>query len=121
MICLLCSLSETQFDINRGKRIDVKHPKDVTGLVCSSCMQVLIASSQEKIRKAYQVALDKGMLDKARALETFLEEEEQNGETQKFDRGVDRAGTLRKTQSAYHRIRSEHTARKLDKRRVAVC
>lgn len=119
---LLCSISETQFDLNRGNRIDAKHPQDVTGLVCSSCMQVLIASSQDKLGKAYQVALDEGMLDKARVLEAFLEEEIiKDGETKKSNRVMDRARALRTTQSTYHKIRPEHTTGQLDKRRLEVC
>lgn len=111
MNCLLCTLSETQFDINRGKRIAVKHPQDVTGLVCSSCMQVLVTSSQEKIRKAYQVALDKGMLDKTQVLATFLEEEEQyDRKTKKSKRNFIREGPLRMVRPSLNKIGAQQAA-----------
>ena len=108
MNCLLCTLSETQFDINRGKRISGKHPLDVTGVICSSCMQVLVASSQEKIKKAYQVALDKGMLDKAQILATFLEDEEQDvRKTKKSKRNLIREGPLRMVRPSLNEIRTQ--------------
>ena len=122
MNCLICNLSETQFDLNRGQRIAVKHPKDVTGLICSNCMQALIVSAQEKIKAAYQKALHAGLLDKAKTLETFLEEEIiENGETKKPSRDMGRIGALRKIGLADHKVRPKHTVRQLDKRRIAVC
>lgn len=122
MNCLICGFSETQFDLNRGQRIAVKHPGDVTGVICSNCMQILITSTQEQIKRAYQKALHAGLMDKAKALETFLEEEIiEDGETKKPSRDMGRIRALRKVRSAGHKVRPKHTVRQLDKRRVAVC
>ena len=120
--CSLCTLSEKQFDLNRGQRVAVKHPGDVTGFICSNCMQVLIATRQGKVKEAYDKALNDGLMDKAKVLETLLEEEEQDvGETKKPSRGMDRGRALRKVRIASHKVRKKHTVRQLDKRRVAVC
>ncbi len=105
MACLLCNLPETQFNPDRAKRVAVKHPEHVTGLICSSCMQVLITSSPEKIRKAYQLALNEGMLDKARALENLLEDEEQDGrKTKKSKRNLIRESPLRMVKPTLNKI-----------------
>ena len=122
MTCLLCTLSEKQFDLNRDQRIAVKHPGDVTGLICSNCMQILIATKQGKVKEAYDRALNDGLIDKAKVLETLLEEEEQDvRETKKPSRDMDRDRALRKVGVADHKVRKKHTVRQLDKRRVAVC
>lgn len=121
MICLLCTLPETQFDPNTGKHTDVKHPRDATGLICSNCMQILVTSSQEEIKRAYQLALDKRTPNKARALETFLKgEAAEDGETKNPNRDMDGAGALSKARIANHKVRPERTTRELDKRRIAV-
>jgi len=99
----------------------IKYPEDVTGIICLRCVQVLLSLNQEQIKSAYRKALDYGLMDKAKALETFLEEEEIVGETKKPNRDMDRIGALRKVRLASHKIRQKHTARQLDKRRVAVC
>ena len=122
MDCLLCTLSETQLDLNRGQRVAVKHPGDATGLICSNCMQVLIATKQGKVKEAYDKALNNGLMDKAKVLETLLKEEEQDvRETKKHSRDMDRGRALRKVRLASHKVRKKHTVGQLDKRRVAVC
>ena len=120
--CLLCTLSEKQFDLNRSQRIPAKHPGDVTGVICSNCMQVLIATRQVKVKEAYDKALNDGLIDKAKVLETLLEEEEQDvRETKKPSRNMDIVRALRKIGVAGHKVRPKHTIRQLDKGRVAVC
>lgn len=105
MICLLCSLSETQFDLNRGKRIGVKHPQDVTGVICFYCFQMLLSATQEKIRGAYKKALDAGLLDKAGVLGTCLEEEKQDGrKTKKSKRNLIRESPLRMVKPTLDKI-----------------
>ena len=122
MNCLLCGSPEIKFNLNRNQLETVKHPKDVKEIICSNCTQVLIATSQEKIKAAYQKALHASLLDKAKALETFLEEEIiENGETKKPSRDMGRIRALRKIRPAGHKVRPKHTIRQLDKRRVAVC
>jgi len=68
-------------------------------------MQVIVASSQEKIKKAYHVALDKEMLDKAKVLETFLEGEEQDGrKAKKSKRNLIRESPLRMVRPTLDKI-----------------
>ena len=108
MNCLLCGSPEIKFNLNRSQHETVKHPEDVTGLICSDCMQVLISSSQEKIKAAYQKALDAGLMDKAKALETFLEEKEQDvRETKKPKRNLIRKGPLRMVRPTANEIRPQ--------------
>ena len=108
MNCFLCSLTETQFDLNRGQHIAVKHPGGVTGLICSNCMQVLIGSSQDKIKVAYDKALNAGLMDKVKILETFLEEEEQyDRKTKKPKRNLIREGPLRMVRPSLNQIRPQ--------------
>ena len=122
MNCLLCGSPEIKFNLNRSQHETVKHPGDVTGLIFSNCMQILVNSSQEKIKAAYQKALDADLMDKVKALEIFIEEEIiDNGETKKPSRDMDRVRTLRKVKSTNHKVRKEHTVRQLDKRRIALC
>ena len=84
-----------------NKPMPVEHPSDVTGLICSNCIQVLLASSQEKIRAAYQLAIDKEMLDKARVLKTFIGEEENVPETHHGKGNMDRARDLRQARATH--------------------
>ena len=108
MTCSLCTLSEKQFDLNRGQRIPAKHPQDVTGVICSNCMQVLIATRQGKVKEAYDKALNDGLMDKAKALETLLEEEEQDvRETKKPKRNLIRKGPLRMVRPTANEIRPQ--------------
>ena len=108
MTCLLCTLSEKQFNLNRGQRIPAKHPQDVTGLICSDCMQVLITTKQRKVKQAYDKALNDGLMDKAKVLETHLEEEEQDvRETKKPKRNLIRKSPLRMVRPSLNEIRSQ--------------
>jgi len=109
--CLLCTLSEKQFDLNRDQRVAVKHPGDVTGVICSNCMQVLIATRQGKVKEAYDKALNDGLMDKAKVLETLLIEEEQDvRETKKPKRNLIRKGPLRMARPSLNKIRPQQAA-----------
>lgn len=54
---------------------DVNVEDDAIGVICANCIQVLINSSQDKIKVAYQKAINEGFMDKAQAMENYLEEE----------------------------------------------
>ena len=110
MNCLFCNMPDRQYD------------SDVKEIICSTCVQVLSSQTQEKLRAAYQSALDKDMSNRAKAIATFLEDEEQDvRKAERSNRAMDRGRALRKTETAYHKVRPEHTVRQLDKRRFAVC
>ena len=104
-------MPEKQYDLTRKKHIPVKHPKDVTGVICSNCMQILLTSTQEQIKRAYQKAVHAGLMDKTRALETFLEEEEQDvRKTKKHKRNFIRKGPLRMVRPTSYQIRPQPPA-----------
>jgi len=118
----LCGSPKIKFNLNRNQHGTVKHPQDVKEIICSNCMQVLIATRQGKVKEAYDKALNDGLIDKAKVLETLLEDEEQDdGEINKSNRDMDRKRALRKVRFAGHKIRPEHTTKQLDKSRIAAC
>lgn len=83
-------------------------------------MQVLIATKQGRVKEAYDKALNDGLMDKAKVLESFIKEEIiESGETNKPKPNMDRARALRKIRSTGHKVRPEHTTKQLDKRRIA--
>lgn len=57
------------------------HSEDAREYVCSTCTQLFLAQAQEKLKAAYQLALDKGMVNKARGIQIFIGEEENVPET----------------------------------------
>ena len=109
--CSLCGMPSTQFDLNKKQHVITKHPKEVTGIICSGCIQVILASSQEKIKSAYQKALDAELLDKAKALESFIEEGEKSvRETKNLKRDMVRTRPLRTFRPSRDQIRAQQAA-----------
>jgi len=71
-------------------------------------MQVLITTKQRKVKQAYDKALNDGLIDKAKVLETLLEEEEQDvRETKKPKRNLIRKSPLRMVRPSLNEIRSQ--------------
>lgn len=66
--CLFCN----------GKKKNYK-PEPDTDFICGSCIQLFLNANQEDLRRAYKKALDKGYINKARAIESFLIPEDRNG------------------------------------------
>jgi len=95
MRCAICSQFETHLNINTGQREPVNHPPDVKSIICSSCMQQLLSSSQDDLKSAYRKALNAGEQGKAKALEGFIDERKNAGETTKHKRDPLRRETLR--------------------------
>jgi hypothetical protein len=93
--CAICGQPETHLNLNTGKREPVDHPPDTRAIVCSSCMQRLLSSPQDKLKDAYRKAMDAGDTDKAGALERFIDERKNAGETTKPERDPLRRETLR--------------------------
>ena len=65
MGCLFCGYPES-------------NPQSDTGadLICSRCVQRLLAADQLNLKKAHAKAIDKGYLNKAKAISIFLMSEE---------------------------------------------
>ena len=105
MSCLFCNMPDRQYDLAGKKHITPRPPEEAKEIICSICVQVLSFQTQEKLSRAYQLALDKGMFDKAKVLETFLEEEDQDdGETKKSKRNLIRESPLRVARPALNKI-----------------
>ena len=64
MNCLFCG---TERD---AKRVD----STAKSYICSNCVQTLVNLSQEQLRKAYDLATEKGYSNKAKAIESFITE-----------------------------------------------
>ena len=74
--------------------------------ICGSCVQVLLNADQADLKRAYNKAIEKGYLNKARAIESFLIPEEFNvRETKKSKRNMVRKRPLRKTRPTRDELR----------------
>lgn len=111
--CLLCSGSE------QGRT----QPATGAEFVCSMCVQTLLSVPPEKIGRAHQEAVARGLELKASALEMFTAEnqgeEEYVPKTGKPKRGLERRRIVRETRPTHRQGRAEHTVRVLDQGRVA--
>jgi hypothetical protein len=79
MNCPICGQPETHFNMSTGRREPVKHSLDVKAVICSRCMQRLLAMGPDELKAAYQKAMEVGEPDKARAIEGFIIDKETTG------------------------------------------
>ena len=68
MSCLFCNLPEPNY--KQDPQVD---------FICGTCVQLLLRADQEDLKKAYVKAIEKGYLNKASAIETFLIPEDMDG------------------------------------------
>ena len=61
MDCLFCGDLEKNYKPDPGN-----------DFICSLCVQLFTGVSQKELKRAYDKANDKGLTDKARAIESFL-------------------------------------------------
>ena len=66
--CLFCNEPEKNY--KPGPDVD---------FVCGTCVQLLLRADQEDLKKAHAKAIEKGYLNKASAIETFLKPEDIDG------------------------------------------
>lgn len=92
MNCIFCSL-ETY-----------KPSPDALTFICGDCTQLLQGQSQEKLKAAYALALEKGQDKKAEALLMFIEEEEDVRKTKDTKRDTIRREALRMVKLARRKI-----------------
>ena len=71
MVCVFCN---TDIDEKVTKKDDIKC------YVCGNCTQRLITTSQENLKKAYDLAIEKKLNVKAAALKSFMYSEEEISE-----------------------------------------
>ena len=67
--CLFC---------NREEGHGYRPGKDIE-FVCSRCIQVFLSAGQIDLKKAHKKAIDKGYINKAKAIKSFLIDEGENG------------------------------------------
>ena len=65
LICLFCNKPEKNY-----------RPETGIDFICSSCVQLLSDADHADLKRAHVKAIEKGYLSKARAIESFIKEEE---------------------------------------------
>jgi len=84
VLCLFCNQEEP----------DYKSPKN-SDFICSSCVQVLLDAEQLHLRRAHEKAVSKGYESKAKAIESFLIPEENDGKQINRRRTKERSNRVR--------------------------
>ena len=96
-VCLFCNEPEKNYK-----------PDPDVDFICGSCVQLLLRADQEDLKKAHAKAIEKGYLNKASAIETFLIPEghdEQRKPESKLDRRYfHRRGSLKAIRNKKERI-----------------
>ncbi len=121
MNCCLCQQEELAFNFFTGKRQVVKPPEGTKKMICSRCVQILLAASEERLRKAYQMALEKDFLDKAEAIKFFFKgrRDEYVPEANHPRSCLARRRTMRRVSSSNIRdYRTQQSALRMDSRRA---
>ena len=105
MLCIFCLREElSRCD---GKLRRYKLQKGVTSLVCSACIQIFLQMPQDKLIEARRLAIEKGYLDKASWLESFIDKEKVNvRETGKTRPNLVRERLMRKARPSRYKIRA---------------
>jgi hypothetical protein len=74
--------------------------------VCSSCVQSLLALSQEELKRAHTLALERGFIEKARAISMAIEEDEYVSEAGKTRSNMVRERPVRTSRPAHYETRA---------------
>jgi hypothetical protein len=94
-LCLFCNGKEPNY--KPGPGID---------FICSRCVQLLLGADQNDLKKAHVKAIEKGYPDKAKSIESLLDEGEYYGKTKKSERNLERKRPLRKVRPSRHKVRT---------------
>ena len=98
MSCLFCNLPEPNYK-----------PESHIDFICGRCVILLADASQEDLKKAHTLAIEKGYLNKANAIESFLisegKDEQRKPESKKCGRYSDRAGIIKSIGNQKERIK----------------
>ena len=83
-VCLFCNGKDKKYN-----------PETGIEFICSICVQMLLGADQEDLKTVYTLAIDNGYLNKAKAIESFLAEDEieKQKPTRYHQRTADRKGT----------------------------
>jgi hypothetical protein len=95
MLCLFCAGSDKNYNTETG-----------TDFICSRCVQILLSASQDDLKRAYIIVRDKGYTNKAKAIESFLDEEifDHDRKTQQPKRNMVRKRPVRTVRPARNQI-----------------
>jgi len=75
--------------------------------ICGNCVVLLSAADRDDLRRAHVKAIATGYLNKASAIQSFLEEEEEDyGETQKSKRNLERARPVQTARPSRNQVRA---------------
>jgi len=94
---------------NRCLFCKVPDRKTETRYICSYCVQLMLSSNQGDLARAHKRALKLRLIDKARAIESFLIEQEciNDNKTKKLERNLSRKKPVRMARPTRNQIRSQ--------------
>ena len=96
MNCLFCNDKEKNY-----------RPEVGIDFICSRCVIMLADADQNDLTRAHAEAMEKGYLNKARSIESFLIEDEIDvRKTKKSKRNMERKRPLRAVRSARNEVRA---------------
>ena len=104
-VCLFCNDLEIKYK-----------PETGNDFICSRCVQILISATQEELKRAHSKTIEKGYTRKAKAIESFLIEEEVKNErkTKKLKRNMGRKRPVRKVRPTRDQFRPQSATIELD-------
>ena len=78
--------------------------------ICSACVQTLMNLSQEQLKKAHALAVDRGYENKARVIESFLEVQIYGTKTKDTKRNMVRTRPSRTARPSRYRFGAQSAA-----------
>ena len=112
MNCLFCCDADTDDKPEAGKN-----------LICPLCFQILLEANQEDLRRAYGKARERGYERKARAIKSFLIEDDVTNDrkAKKHKRNMGRKRPVRAVRPTRNQFRPQSATIELDQRRAEIC
>jgi hypothetical protein len=80
-------------------------PSHTVDFICGSCVQLLLSADQDELKRAYEKALTKANIRKARAIKTFMVEES-HAETEKPERDLVRERAMQAFRPSRDQVRA---------------
>lgn len=98
---MVCGLCNTERDADKVE-------ETAGSYICGSCVQLLLNTPQERLQKAYALAVERGYLDKTRAIQSFLMEvSTYDKEAKDAKRSMERKRYSRTVRLARYRVRTQ--------------
>jgi len=104
-ICLFCDCMDIKYKPETGK-----------DFICPLCVQILLEADKEDLKRAYGMAIERGYARKAKAIESFLIEEEITYEpkAKKSERSNVRKKPMRVAKPTRNQLRPQSATIELD-------